>query len=312
MTEPDLKTLYEQTFTTPAFTTRGGVSALVTGQMTAYFSSLDRNEHGLVAAYRHVRDAIGAHVTWYRTETMRRSRAVAPKDLEAFETWFGSSLGKRNEYELVLGSGEKPGEIGPWAFRFAVDRTALPDVLGYFQFSVPATFAREQAHDFKRLARGVFEAADFLSGYAGLGITFDAGDLDKRRDEVIRGLCSRFIGLDCSDVLSETEALGDAIKGVNWLTFVGARLAERVGGPPGVASLVRDGVSVEPLGARGLMVQAGPAPILGDRDSQENVEPYRVADEALRAIRVDGLFPLPGFEDEIDTAAWVRRFEATD
>jgi hypothetical protein len=312
MTEPDLDAVYERTFTRPAFTTRAGVSAVVSGQMTAYFSSIDGNEDGLVKAYRHVKDAIGRHMTWYRTETIRRSRAIAAKDLEAIETWFGSPLGQRDEYELVLGSGEKPGEIGPWAFRFAVDRTTLPDVLGYFQFSVPATFARQQPQAFKALAQSVFGAADFVSAYAGLGITFDPGDIDPERDQIIRGLCSRFLGLDCSDVLSETEALGNAIKGVNWLTFVGRKLAERVGGAEAVASAVGDRANVEAMGAHGFMVQAGDAPILGDRHNQENVDAYRAADDALREIRVEQLYPLPGFEDEIETAAWLRRFEATD
>jgi len=312
MTNAELKSVYDRMFETPAFATRAGVRLLVTGQMMAYFSRLDGNEKGLLAAYRHVHKAIGSQITWYRTEAMRRSRAAAAKDLEAFDVWFGSPQGRRDEYELVLGSGASPGEIGPWGFRFAAVRSSLPELLGYFQFNVPPAFARERPEEFRALARAVFESADFISAHAGLGLSFDPGDLDSDRDRTIRGLCMRFVGLDCPDVLTETEALHRSIMGADWLTFLGKALAEQIGGAEQVRSALGGQATVEALGDRGLMIQAGPAPLLGDRHTQEDVSAYRAVDAVLRPIRAERLHPLPGFDDETDSTAWLERFELQD
>lgn len=292
----------------PVYVNRDGVRAIITGEATFYFSVLAGNEAGLVAAYREVKQTVAEHITWYDTEALRGPRPIKPKDLDAFEVWFAPGATQRGEYELALGSGPRIGEIGPWGFRFGVERYALPRTMGYFQFNVPAQLALANPTMFRGIACRVFEAFPWTSGHAGLGILYDPGDLDPKRDAAIRAHCMRYLGLDCSDVLTETEALGDAIKGVDWLTFLGPSLAQGLNETL-ATSQFPNGIIIESLDNQRLMLQAGPAPILGDRNRREDLTAYRKANEVLRPVRIEQLFPLPGFVDESDTSRWLERFD---
>lgn len=300
---------YSTLFAKPVYVNRSGIRAMITGEATFYFSELAGNERGLVTVYREVKKVIGEHITWYDTEAQRGPRPIKPKDLEALEVWFAPGAVARDEYEFALGSGASVGEIGPWGFRFGVERHALPETLGYFQFNVPVQFALADANAFRSVARMVFEALPWTSGHAGLGILFDPGDLDPRRDAAVRAHCMRYLGLDCSDVLTETEALRDAIKGADWLTFLGASLTQRLNNATSAASRLHGGVTIESLGDGRVMIQAGAQPLLGDINQQEDIGVYRAANEILRPLRVDQLFPLPGFEDESDVSRWLERFD---
>ena len=299
---------YESTLSRPVYRSTSGVAALFTGQMTCYFNALSGKEQGLVAAYRLVRKVIGEHLTWYRTEAQRHSRAIRPKDLEAFETWFSSPASERDEYEMVMGSGTTIGEIGSWAFSFGVERNELPNDLGHFQFNVSGMDLVSHPEPFQRLAIEVFKAFPWTSANAGFGIAYDIGDVDPRRNAAIRAHAMRYVGADCNDLLAEGELPSDTIKTVNWLTFINPALAAKV---PALASVANDptsNVSVETLGEHGVLVRAGDTPLLGDCNRQEDMHAYEQADALLRPIRARQIFPLPGFSDEEETSRWLNRF----
>jgi hypothetical protein len=288
----------------PVHTNAYGIRALIAAEAIFYFSALASHEAGLVTAYRLVKGVLGPHLTWYDTEALRGPRPLKPKDLDAFEVWFGPGAVPREEYELVLGSGAGVGEIGPWGLRFEVERYALPGTLGYFKIALPADQVLADPGTFRDLTHRLFDALPWVHGHAGLGILFDPGDIDPRRDAAVRAHCMRYLGLDCSDVLTETEALGAAVKGADWLSFLGPELAQRLD-----LSTLPSGVTAERRIDGRIVIQAGPAPRLGDSNRREDMSSYRAVNRVLRPIRVPRLFPLPGFADEDDTARWLERFD---
>lgn len=293
----------------PVYVNRYGVGALIAAEVIFYFSSLDGQEAGLVDAYRRVRGLLEPHLTWYDTEALRGPRPLEPKDLEAFEVWFGAGAMPRDEYELILGSGASPGEIGPWSLRFQVERYALPSTLGYLKIALPAGRVLDDPDPFRRLCDELFDLLPWVHGHAGLGVLFDPGDLDQARDAAVRACCMRYTGLDCSDVLTETEELGHAVKGADWLSYLGAALGQRLDIQGIDTAALPAGVDIDARDDGRVVIQAGDSPRLGDSNRQEDMAPYRAVNRLLRPLRVPSLFPLPGFADEHETERWLERFD---
>jgi len=293
--------------TTPVYTNSYGVRAIIAAECIFYFSSLDDLGTGLVSAYRMVKGLLAPHIRWYDRDSLRGPRLIKPKDLEAFEVWFTPGAVPRDEYELVLGSGATVGEIGPWGLRFEVERYALPSTLGYFKFALPADQILADPGPFGRLTRKLFDLVPWVHGHAGLGILFDPGDIDPARDAAVRAHCMRYLGLDCSDVLTETDSLGSGVKGADWLSFLDEGLARQLA--PDALTGLPAGVSLESRADGRLVIQAGEAPRLGDSNRNEAMGPYRAVNRLLMPIRVPRLYPLPGFADEDETDRWLTRFD---
>jgi hypothetical protein len=296
----------------PIYRDSHGVRALAVAQITCYFSQFDAQvAMGLANAYRLIQPTLARNITWFRTEAQRRSRPIRPADLAAFLTWFEDGNVDREEYELVMGSGATPGESGPWGFDFALERSELPGVMGWFQISLPADIALNKASGFRDLALAIFNCLPWHNGVAGFGIQFDHGDVDPKRNSAVRLFALQHLGFDCNDLLSESELGIGLIKTVNWLTFLGAPLAHRAGLAIVPPTLVK-GLELLSL-AHGVAVQAGSSPCIGRRKSIEpELRCYAAADAMLHGVRATSIFPLPGFVDEGDTSDWLRRFERLD
>jgi hypothetical protein len=292
---------------TPVYANGYGVRAIIAAECIFYFSSLDDIGTGLVSAYRMIKGLLAPHVRWYDKDSLRGPRPIKPKDLDAFEVWFAPGATPRDEYELVLGSGAGVGEIGPWGLRFEVERYALPATLGYFKFALPADQVLADPGPFRALTRKLFDLVPWVHGHAGLGILFDPGDIDPARDAAVRAHCMRYLGLDCSDVLTETESLGAWVKGTDWLSFLSEALAQRL--DPDALTDFPAGVSLERCTDGRVVIQAGEAPRLGDSNRNDEMGLYRAVNRLLMPIRVPRLYPLPGFADEDETDRWLTRFD---
>ena len=89
---------------------------------------------------------------------------------------------------------------------------------------------------------------DFAFGSAGYALNWN--DLSNEADaarEAMSGMRKRYPGLDLSDPSSTKYSAAGGLKCVNWLTFLGADLAERAGGLAKLSKRVGAGVEVEAL-----------------------------------------------------------------
>jgi len=111
-----------------------------------------------------------------------------------------------------------------------------------------------------------------------------------------------------------TNYAGQGIKGVNWLTFLHPNFVQRMGGRAALgAALDLPGVEVLDLPS-GLMIQAGPAPEIGDTNAQQDCPYYHQVGRVLAPIRdkkFPGLFGPPGstMSDAETTREWLSRFD---
>jgi Type VI immunity for VRR-NUC len=94
----------------------------------------------------------------------------------------------------------------------------------------------------------------------------------------------------------------DRFKGANWLTLIGSALAGRV------RSVPASEVEVIKVG-RGLVLHAGPAPRLGDRNRMDWPMGMASVERALVSIKIESHPEFTGiFAAEKATWPWLNRF----
>ena len=116
----------------------------------------------------------------------------------------------------------------------------------------------------------------------------------------------RYLGLDLQDSTEWAWLAGKALPGSSWLTYVGAPLLE---GQEAVSAAVQAAippVSVEPVEG-GLLIRAGPAPELGDRNAFTLPTASMEVARALRPLLIPEPPALGGPFDAETTLCWLGR-----
>lgn len=288
-----------------SYSDKEGQKALVASEITFYFNRMD-NAGGLAEAYNVIMRHIGKNLRWYRTETMTRSSKMNPEVYDFLSVWFKAGTKLRREYELTLTSNENQDLGESWGLRFGVESDLLPDGAGYFQVSFPQNFASEQSQEFLSLALKLGDYIKFRSGHAGYGVQYDEGDLDDERDAQIGAWCRRYLCVDYRDFAATAEYMGNSIKGVGWLTFIDQDFVGLLGGTGKIKRKLGANAVVHAY-KHGLAIQAGPAPILGDKNKREDVGVYKEVFRAVEPVVVKEDLALPGF-DEDESLDWINRF----
>jgi hypothetical protein len=214
------------------------------------------------------------------------------------------------------------GESDEAASEFQVSafgsNTARDQELGYFQCYVPLTwFAEHSGTTFSDFVLGFANRLRPLSGYAGIGV-LESIDFDARQtsgDEV-RRIAERFPGLEVEHCIGHTIYAEKGIKGVNWLTLLGNRWVQEIGGLDYLRIRLGEDFKLSPY-TGGVMIQAGPKPQIGDVTTNRWPQHYVTLAKVLKPIqvKVHGAFhrgdPM-GAQKRMDHAAslaWLFRFD---
>ncbi|XXT18310.1 type VI immunity family protein [Sorangium sp. So ce429] len=219
----------------------------------------------------------------------------------------------RDGYSLRCSGGAKRSHASPYYYGFwstfggsgVEDRIPACSVL---RLTVPDTWPTE---DFA--ARVTAIARELRLRWAAAGLTYATWKVYgyQVEDEAIYAHARRYLGYDVPHYLNSTVQLFDAIRSVNWLTFVGPALAGRLreagqklesSGPLQVSSV---GSSV--------LIRAGDRPERGDVNRLQIPHAYQAADALVRPVRASGtpaqslvLFGSPWSVAE--TSEWLQRF----
>jgi len=160
-----------------------------------------------------------------------------------------------------------------------------------------------------QLALALANRVPFLSGHVGLAAVFNA-DLKNAAFDQVYAWAKRYPGLEVEDLNVTVNHVLDRIKGANWLTMLGAELADGFD-PAHAGASLPSGIDV--LAARhGVVFKAGPVPQLGDRNRGDWPAPYVAMERALAPLKTTVHGEFAGrFSEESATSAWLQRFSVT-
>jgi hypothetical protein len=183
------------------------------------------------------------------------------------------------------------GESDEGASEFQVSAFGSSDVrrqhLGYFQFYLPLTwFTEHPGTTFSDFVLSFANRLRPLSGYAGVGV-LESIDFDARQEsgDAVRKIAERFPGLEIEDHIGHTICVQKGIKGVNWLTLLGTRWVQEIGGLDYLRIRLGDDFKLSAYDG-GLMIQVGPKPQIGDVAANRWPRHYVTLAKVLKPIQI--------------------------
>lgn len=258
----------------------------------------------------------GADVmTWARLGGGNKSRKMNKAAYKTIEAWLDGSRPFGKICFITAENGEWE-QIGNEAFRVEGDDSELNIDAGYttlnfVQLRVPlATVDEPDALAAKLI--DLTAPLDFVGGTAGLMLHMSPFH-NNQWWKVVRGLVTRYEGVEPDAAeRSECRALF-GLTGVNWLTFVGPKHLDRLGGIGAVEARAAAAPNVTAQRvSNGIVLRAGLRPRVGDRNKPSDaLDPYREVYRIVKpALLLDSTYSI-GWKDFDGSATveWLQRFE---
>jgi hypothetical protein len=213
------------------------------------------------------------------------------------------------DYNVYVSGSEAPRDASPFTYELWAE---MPDGLVHegrigayatLRITVPETWP---IADFQARVLAIAACLRLRWGSAGFGYShFLSGDATIAPKK-IWAHARRHIGFDVPWLARNLKPFHDAIRSINWLTFLGPALIAAMPAPPTAGRMVE----IAQVGD-GIAFRAGHAPERGDVNRLFYPPAYVEADQMLRSVRLadakDLTFFGPWTADEI--ASWLRRFE---
>jgi hypothetical protein len=258
-------------------------------------------------------DFSGGHFTSLRTNSIAKAR----DRLKKMEVDRGFS------FSWVVQS-EKPGDLAAEYSIMTLTKHAdmVDATLSYLKLQLPWQLLGEESGERRFLdwVRHLCDELEIEHGYAGLACNLPH-DFDAYQPYEFQ-ITQRYSGLMVdSSAFMDLRALKHGIKGVHWLTLLGPRYVEMLGGVNALKQrLAWPGVETEETTAGRLIICAGLLPALGGPVSERTGHPpeYVAVNRVLKAIRVPEPDQLHTCMDDArgytkkNSRAWYARFDQAE
>lgn len=260
-------------------------------------------------AYRRALDAMKGHIKFFETGSMAGAKKLNADSLEMIPFWLLKAKRRDDIYMLNLKGGEtltEPSDIG---IQFIADEEEDPP-MGAMSLSVPSAYV-DRPDELLELVEDILRSADFESGHCGYSVSWDSrSDSATDAQQRMQIISGRFLGIDLPKLNTTISAMRRSkvarIKTVQWLTFLGASLVEQLGGAK-LATELLEGIGVVRDIGRGLLIQAGATPTLGDTNRRMDVSALKKVGKALKSVRLENHGPIFGTREQ--TNAWLSRLD---
>jgi hypothetical protein len=311
------------------FTQGDTLTATIAAEATFYFEHTHAVVSALPNVYERIVDMMGRHAVFILVGThARRPRKFRAQDRGLVAGWANSGP-NTDKHFIQISSGPTAASHGAWSFELSLEKHVgveerrlreefakaafgihkpNPDgpALSYLSVTAPLTSLLPHPHIFRDLAMGVARALPFRSGHAGLGLAYDRGDPEWKRDEQLAAWNRRYRGLDVGSPDCSAPFASERVRGVNWLTMLDHDLLGKVGGRGAVEAIGPD-VRLHDL-EHGVAIQAGDAPQLGDVNELEDMTSYVKVNRLIKPIRAEEMYPPHGMNRE-QAREWLARFD---
>ena len=296
-----------------------------------YFGELtDAIREGVRNVWQRVRPLYEGKLAWYVTEAMPEKQPVDDEALGMPAFWFRPGAPTRDRYVFYSHAGESENDVGVYGVELWVLNVApipdqyralysalaktSPDDAGKqancLRLSFPPPTDESAIAEFADLCRFVFAQIPFLSGYAGYGLLFDEDSATFTAEtwESILALAMRHPGYDVFQYDAGSPFLYFHMKGANWITALGKPFLDRFDRLERAAYL-RDRLLSVTRDESSLLIQAGPAPRVGDVNRGDDLPLYRQVAKAIEPLTCGAHWPFSVVFDEERTMRWLKRFD---
>lgn len=270
---------------------------------------------GYAAFYEAFAKRYGGNLRFYRLSDSTKWKKVLPKDIRKVSGWF-SDIRTLEEPELgiVMHAQEIAGDPQPPLFEMMFDHVYEEYPRGMFRMALPLDVV---GNDASALLELIDEAMiEFPVYWGSVGYAFYWKGTDTQIENYAEQWLGRHLvkhpGLSTGDYLSWGLGVEQGLANIGWLTFVGDDLIETLGGRGAVTSAAGSaGVQIRAY-SKGLALQAGPMPELGDVNRRQTLPIYKEVGRILQPVfapdDVLEKMSVVGIDDAEESVAWLKRF----
>jgi Type VI immunity for VRR-NUC len=291
---------------------KGAVYLRLAVALTVYFEgTLQEHAAGVEHFYATAVKRIGAHLRFFQTDTMRKPRPIKNRSADDLAALLHIGEKVPVFYKLFAESENAAREASHYSIAINANRLELG---GALRLALPVEDVLEREADFVALARELTQKLAFSSGYAGFSFNrAEESDLESTGREQSAALSHRWQGIDVESLSTTLYAIRQGLKSAGWLTLVGRKLVDTLGGAEALARALPGEVTMHTL-PFGVLIQAGPRPQLGDVNRREDLPLYRAVGRVLAPVRSPAHPPFlyksaAEGEDDGWTEKWLARFD---
>lgn len=296
-----------------------GPLVVLCAELTVYWrGSMHDHADALLALYRRFLAAEGTRLKYFETGTMAGAKPLKKDTLDMIPFWLRPGKRKKDIFALRLDTASSKHATSDCNFYFNADEEQ-PEPMGAVRVSLPISALVDDPNAFVGSVAAYVGDFEFESGHAGFGLNWDPqGDEAAKASLAMAHIAAKFHGVDLQDVAmtmatrARTKQTG--IKCASWLTLIGNSLLSAMPREPSaLAAELAPKCTVHTL-ANGVMVQAGPAPSLLNRNRGADVSAYQAVGGLVAPHRFTDhirLFPnLVSTDGEAEgTRRWLARFD---
>ncbi|GGY36852.1 type VI immunity family protein [Pseudoduganella albidiflava] len=282
--------------------------------MSVYTNKLlSQQPKGVLSAYdRYLRLYQRDLPPYYATENMNRHKKASKATFDMLATWLQPGAPPREFISLDLQATESPNDAPRDSFHVYGTEPAYPDHSDD-DARVVAMSLDPAVCDAATLLEVFVEtcsAIEFRSALAGFGMNTSRYEEEEAQTHAW-AMGMRFRALDIPRMVDDALAVGsDGVKGVGWLTALGPEILDQLGGKAALRKALPAEVALIDL-PNGIVLKAGEAPILGDRNRREPLAHYQKIYGLLAPWIDRAAKRSPSFNLETDyvdrTEAWFHR-----
>jgi hypothetical protein len=291
---------------------KGAVYLRLAVALTVYFEgTLQEHAEGVEHFYTTAMKLVGPQLHVYQTDSMKKPKALKGASPDRLAALFHIGEKAPVFYKLFVESENVAQTASEYSCAINANRLVLG---GALRLALPVEDVLEQEAAFVELARELTRKLAFTSGYAGFSFNrAEESELETTGREQSAALSHRWRGIDVEDLATTLYAIRQGLKSAGWLTLVGRRLLQTLGGEKALAKALPEEVTVHAL-PFGVLIQAGPRPLLGDVNRREDLPLYRAVGRVLAPVRSAAHPPYlyksaAEGEDDGWTAEWLARFD---
>lgn len=254
-------------------------------------------------------------LTHYRLNDSTKWRKIRSKDRGKVSGWFSDS---RSLVEPELGvdmhthaQGDKP--CPPMCQTF-FDHVHEEYPRGMCRIILPVDQVDDDAADLLALVDDAMSNFPIHWGSAGYSFYWESLDstVDHYADQWIGRHLYKHPGLSPGTSMDALLSVEQGVSNIGWLTFLGKELIEKLGGIQTLDFAVKDAKLALRRYEKGVAIQAGPVPELGNNELGDRLAAYSAVGSIIEPVfaRMEKLkeMSVKGYDDDEEMLEWLRRF----
>jgi hypothetical protein len=259
----------------------------------------EQGQAALLHTYQNMTGAIRERANYFSKDESSKRRKIKKDSYDlmpyAMSLARKDDVGPTNQITFIQG-----GEYDKPDVFFDMHQTEC----GYIRFGLSMEEVIDAPQKYLALCLNAVGELKFQSGIAGFSMNYEDVYINGQENLTLP-IIGRFKGVNVSHPWRYRSL--DGIPTVNWLTFVNTEALTHLGGLSALQSRISGGVRIHPV-KHGAVFQAGPRPLMGDVNLQENMADYFQVGQLLAPAKSTLEIQSKIAGSRAETEVWMHRF----